>query len=246
MRFKAVVAYDGTDYYGWQSQVGGNTIQDKIESSLSTILKKPTRIHGSGRTDSGVHARGQVFHFDADWKHSMDRLHNAMQTLLPPSIQICSIKTVSEKFHARYSAKRKKYTYYVYRGYANPFIERYCVSWGTRILQLLPMQKAAATLLGQHDFSAFSALRSDDSEESPVKNLLSLDVVESGPMVKIIAVADGFLYKMVRSLAGALLDVGCGKLSWDALQSILDSRQRTALVVTAPAKGLFLEKVYYY
>lgn len=245
MRIKTVVAYDGTEFYGWQSQVGGNTIQDKIESALSTIFKESTRIHGSGRTDSGVHARGQVFHFDSDWRHPLDRLQSAIQALLPPSIQIISMKGVSDKFHARHSAKRKKYIYYIYRGYANPFVERYCLSWGTRLLQPSLMKLAAASLLGEHDFTAFSALRRDESDESPVKRLLRLEVAESGRMVKIIAEADGFLYKMVRSLAGALLDVGSGKLPWNSLTTIREGRLRTALVVTAPAKGLFLEKVYY-
>lgn len=245
MRWKCIAAYDGTGFYGWQSQTGGNTIQDIIEGRLQVIFKRPVRIHGSGRTDSGAHAHGQVFHFDAQWEYPADDLLRALRSGLPERIQVNAVKRVANTFHARKSATGKRYLYRLYEGFAPPQETRYCWSLDNRRLDIESMREASLHLIGKHDFTAFSADRGNDSPENPVKDLRLLEVRRKGPRVRITAEAGGFLYKMVRSLAGALVDVGIGKLAPGEIPLILKSRQRTALIATAPSRGLSLEKVYY-
>ena len=242
-RWKCVCAYDGTGFAGWQSQAGGAAIQDVIERRLAAIFKAPVRIHGSGRTDAGVHALGQVFHFDADWRHGADKLLAALRTGLPPAIQIKSARVVPAMFHARFQATGKRYEYRVHLGDADPFMRPYC--WPVfRPLDVLAMQTAAAVLQGRHDFRSFTALNGPAREDT-VRELRRLDVTRRGRLVRITAEADGFLYKMVRSLAGVLVAVGEGKLMPARVQEILAARGRTALVHTAPPQGLFLVKVFY-
>lgn len=242
-RWKCICAYDGTDFAGWQSQAGGKAIQDVIEARLAQILKTSLRIHGSGRTDSGVHAHGQVFHFDAAWTHAPEKLLAAFRVGLPSSIQIKSVRPVSPEFHARFDATGKRYDYYVHLGDADPFTRPYCWTF-FKPLDLEQMQGAAAVLVGRHDFRAFTALNGPEREDT-VRDLARLDVKRHGRKVHITAEADGFLYKMVRSLAGVLVAVGEGKLSVADIRRILQSRERTATVQTAPAQGLFLTKVFY-
>jgi len=242
-RWKCVCAYDGTAFAGWQSQTGGEAIQDVIERRLARILGVPVRIQSSGRTDAGVHALGQVFHFDAAWRHGPEKLVAAMRAGLPPAIQIKSARAVSPEFHARFSATGKIYTYHVFLGEADPFIRPFCWSF-FRSLDFVAMEKAAAVLRGVHDFKAFSAFNRV-KRENTVRNLRRLELVRRGRRVRITVEADGFLYKMVRSIVGALVAVGEGKLTPERMRTILDSRHRTAAVTTAPAQGLFLVKVKY-
>ena len=243
-RWKCVVAYDGTDFSGWQSQPGGNAIQDIIEGRLGELLGGRVRIHGSGRTDAGVHAHGQVFHFDGCWSHGSESLLAALRVGLPATIQVKSARQVSGEFHARFSAKEKVYFYEMTDGgFADPFRYRFCWSIA-RPLDVMAMQKAAECLRGRHDFRAFSAFGGKEREDT-VRNLSELSVIRRGRQLRLIARGDGFLYKMVRSLTGALVYVGKGKLSVEELKAILESRKRTHLVETAPPQGLFLHKVFY-
>jgi tRNA pseudouridine38-40 synthase len=246
-RWKCICAYDGTCFAGWQSQASGHAakkaIQDVIEARLAEIFKTPIRIHGSGRTDSGVHARGQVFHFDAVWPHDTAKLLAAFRVGLPGSIQIKSIQPVAADYHARFDATRKRYDYYIHVGDADPFTRPYCWIF-FRPLDVIAMRAAAAVLVGRHDFRAFTALNGPAREDT-VRDLRRLSVVQRGRLIHITAEADGFLYKMVRSLAGMLVAAGEGKLSPNQVRGILHSRERTAAVHTAPAQGLFLTKVYY-
>lgn len=242
-RWKCICAYDGTAYDGWQSQVGGNAIQDVIERRLAEIFKVPVRIHGSGRTDAGVHALGQVFHFDAAWRHGVEKLQAALRVGLPPAIQLKSVRAVPADFHARFSVKAKRYGYRLFLGDADPFTRPFC--WPlSRPLDLGAMQRAAHVLCGTHDFRAFAATNGPERENT-VRDLRRLDVIRRGRNVRIVAEADGFMYKMVRSLAGVLVAVGEGRLAEADVRRILDSKRRTAEVQTAPAQGLFLEKVMY-
>lgn len=245
MRWKGICAYDGTDLRGWQSQTGGNTVQDFLEMRLNTIFGTPIRVHGSGRTDTGVHAKGQVFHFDGDWKYEDWKLLNALQVGIPKSIQVISLNKVPENFHARYRVKSKRYVYYIFEGYALPTESRYYWSIGPYKLNIEAMQKAAGLLKGKHDFSAFCATARGNAGCDPIKEILRLDVIKKGKHIRIITEGTGYLYKMVRTIVGALVDVGMGKLSYEDLDAILKSRRRTQKIVTAPAKGLFLEKVFY-
>jgi tRNA pseudouridine38-40 synthase len=242
-RWRCVCAYDGTEFAGWQSQAGGRAIQDVIEERLGQIFKTPIRIHGSGRTDSGVHALEQVFHFDAEWNHAPEKLLAAFRTGLPRSIQIKSVRAAPRKFHARFDATGKRYVYHLHLGDADPFTRPYC--WCVfKPLDVEAMRAAAAVLRGKHDFRAFTALNGPEREDT-VRDLRRLEVVRRGRTIRITAEADGFLYKMVRSLAGTLVAVGEGKLTPAAVRGILQSRERTAAVLTAPAQGLFLVKVFY-
>lgn len=241
-RWKCVCAYDGTTFAGWQSQAGGTAIQDVIEARLAQIFKRPVRIHGSGRTDAGVHAHGQVFHFDADWLHGEEKLLAALR-VLPAGIQIKSARPAPTSFHARFSATGKRYEYHVHLGDADPFTRPY--AWVVhRPLDVPAMQAAARVLAGRHDFRAFTALNGPEREDT-VRELTRLDVVRKGRRLKITAESAGFLYKMVRSLAGALVAAGEGKLSPDAVRALLAGGLRTPAVQTAPPQGLFLMRVFY-
>ena len=245
MRWKCTVAYDGTAFEGWQSQPSGNTIQDFLEARLSVLMKTRVVIHGSGRTDSGVHARGQVFHFDGEWAHSAEDLLKALRVGYPDSIQVNAAEVVDDTFHARFSAVGKRYVYQFFEGFADPFETRWYWSSGYRKLDVASMNAAAARLLGRHDFSAFTANPRDGREDDPERDLRTLRVERDGPRLRLIAEADSFLFRMVRSLAGCLFDAGIGKLDADAVSEILDSRVRTNRVQTAPACGLSLEEVFY-
>jgi tRNA pseudouridine38-40 synthase len=242
-RWKCTCAYDGTTFAGWQSQTRGKAIQDVIEARLQQMLGEPVRIHGSGRTDAGVHAKGQVFHFDSTWRHGPEKLLAAFRTGLPPQIQVSEARVVAPHFHARFDATGKRYVYHVNLGDADPFTRPFC--WPVfRELDVAAMQTAAAVLQGRHDFRALTALSGPEREDT-VRDLGRLEVTRRGAELLITGEAEGFLYKMMRSLVGALVAVGEGKLSPPAVQQILESKTRTAAVKTAPPEGLFLMKVFY-
>ncbi len=239
-----MVAYEGTDFSGWQAQPDKNAVQDHIERRLGELLATEVRIHGSGRTDAGVHARGQVFHFDANWRHGAEKLLAALRGGLPPSIQVRAAEPVGPEFHARFSATGKIYHYHLAHGeWADPFAHRY--TWSIpRRLDVGAMRAVAEVLRGRHDFRAFSAFGGEERENT-VRTLARLDLIEDGPRLRIEAEAEGFLYKMVRSLAGALVYAGMGKLGPERVAALLASRERTAEVETAPPQGLFLMRVFY-
>jgi tRNA pseudouridine38-40 synthase len=239
-------AYDGTDFAGWQKQPSGLAVQDKIEEALEIIFGCPVRTVGSGRTDAGVHAKGQVFHFDAPWGHPEISLLHALRTHCPRGISPREITGVGSDFHALLSARGKRYRYRVFQGWAMPEEDRFIYSLKEKKLGLTKMQEAAKAFVGEFDFSAFSASRGEeDRGESKVRKVTEVKVSEVGQEIQFDVKGRGFLYKMVRSMVGALLDVGVGKLQSSDIQDILESRQRTEQVVSAPAKGLCLEKVYY-
>ena len=245
MRWRCVCAYDGTDFAGWQKQPSGDAVQDKIEAGLEEICKRPVRTIGAGRTDAGVHAKGQVFHFDADWKHGADDMLNAMRAHFPIGISPRSVLPAGPRFHALLSAKGKRYRYRAVAGWAMPEEDRFVLSLKNRTPDLERMKEAAAHLVGTHDFSSFAASRGDDKDESPVRTVWEIKVLGRARSVDIAVLGGGFLYKMVRSIAGALLDVGCGKIEPVQVREILMRKKRTEKIVSAPAKGLCLEKVYY-
>ena len=242
-RWKCVCAYDGSGFAGWQSQAGGKAIQDIIEACLARLLGAPARVHGSGRTDAGVHARGQVFHFDAAWGHGPQKLLAALRAGLPRTIQIRSIRAAPAGFHARFDAIGKIYTYDIHLGDADPFTRPFC--WVIfRPLDVAAMAAAAAKLRGKHDFKAYSARRGDGGEDT-IRHLRRCDLTRRGRRLRLTVEGDGFLYKMARSVAGALVAVGEGRLTPAQVGEILHSRHRTAVIQTAPAQGLFLQRVLY-
>lgn len=243
-KWKGVCAYDGTDFEGWQSQPCGNTIQDILEARLTKVFKKAIRIHGSARTDSGVHAKQQVFHFEAAWKHPSDALFRALSSGLPDGIHLISIRKVKKDFHALRTARGKRYIYRIHESQASPFESRFCWSLGGSFLNVAKMQIAAGFLLGTHDFTAFSATGSSPGD-NPVKELRRLDVRKRGPHVTITVEGSGFLYKMVRRLVGALYNIGLGRLDPEKIKTLLANRKRELVIITAPAQGLCLENVIY-
>jgi len=245
MRWKCTCAYDGTDFDGWQRQPGGGAVQNHIESALTQVLDMPLQLHGSGRTDAGVHARGQCFHFDAEWLHEPEKLVRALHSILPTSIRIKSVKSVSYDFHARFSVSGKRYLYNYYLGRADPTDDRYVWACRDLPLDLKEMQAAADRLLGTHDFSAYGATHGKENDPNPVKTVTRLQLKQRGKFICLYAEGSGFLYRMVRSIAGALYAVGRGRLTPEDIAELLESKERTHRIVTAPAKGLFLDKVFY-
>ncbi len=243
VRWKCVCAYDGTSFDGWQSQSSGNALQDVIERQLMKVFKTDIRTHSSGRTDSGVHALGQVFHFDAPWPHGADKLRLALQTGLPRTIQLKTVRPAKQDFHARFQAKGKIYRYRIFLGAADPFTAPWC--WSVRgELDWTAMEAAAKILKGKNDFWAFSG-ENDRTYATTVRHVRRLDIVRKGRNVAFTFEADGFLYKMVRSLTGALVNVGLGKLTVAQITEMLKTRKRIPAVLTAPPNGLFLVKVFY-
>ncbi len=242
-RWKCVCAYDGAAFDGWQSQASGDAIQDVIERSLKKVLRTDVRVHGSGRTDSGVHALAQVFHFDAVWRHGAEKLRRALQTGLPRSIHLKTLRVAPPTFHARFAARGKIYHYELFLGEPDPFSLPYC--WAVpQEMDWAAVETAAALLRGKHDFKAFSA-DGGTERETTVRDLRRLLVRRRGRRVRFTFEADGFLYKMVRSLTGTLVNVGLGKITTAEVGAMLKSAKRTVLVRTAPPHGLFLVRVHY-
>ncbi|MDR2371544.1 MAG: tRNA pseudouridine(38-40) synthase TruA [Puniceicoccales bacterium] len=245
MRWRCECRYDGTDFNGWQSQPNGNTIQDFIEKRLAVIFGEKIRIHGSGRTDAGVHARGQVFHFDGDWFHGSEKLLRAFRSGLPSGIQIIDVRETDTAFHARHSVKKKRYIYQFYLGYASPFERRYKWSIGEKNVDLEKMNDLANHLLGEHDFSTFGALLNNGSPDNPVKKLYQLSFSLKDRNLLLQTESNGYLYKMVRTLAATLLDVGLERMTMDYVLDCFHQKIRREKIVTAPPHGLFLDKVFY-
>jgi tRNA pseudouridine38-40 synthase len=244
VRYVAWLAYDGTDYVGWQVQPHGRSIQGELEAVIERLTGCRTRAHASGRTDAGVHAHEQPVHFDLPTQLDLNRFLLGLNALLPADIRVWRVRTAPLTFHARYSALAKEYRYHIYNGPVwDPCLRRY-TCWERRPLDLDAMRAAAKHLVGQHDFAAFAA-NPHREVHGTVRTLWSLDVHRRGPLVTIVARADGFLYRMVRSLAGFLLRVGRNEVPPATAEAILHSRVRTARVPTAAPQGLFLWKVQY-
>ncbi len=243
-RHLAILAYDGTDFCGWQVQPRGRSIQGEFERALKKLTGHHARAHASGRTDAGVHAREQPVHFDLSVRFDPARLMLGLNALLPNDIRVLSVRLVSPGFHARYSCTEKEYRYFILnRPVPDPCLRRHRL-WEHAPLDVAAMAAAARRLVGRRDFAAFAA-NPNREVSGTVRNLTRLDVHRRGPEVTIVAVADGFLYRMVRSLAGFLLRVGRGELPPEAADEILRGSIRTARVPTAPPQGLFLWRVRY-
>jgi len=244
-RWVAVCAYDGTDFEGWQSQSRGRGIQDVIERGLREVAGVPVRIHGAGRTDAGVHARGQVFHFDLQWKHGAGALRKAVGRQLPETIQLLSLGSTGFDFHARFSAVGKRYVYQLATGEVSPFEVRYWTVSRSRTLDHDAITRLEKVWVGSHDFTAFSAKA--EGGGSPIKRITSFRVEAnaSGDRLSLVFEGSGFLYKMIRFMSGAAMLVGAGKLTVEAVAEILASGERTPRLFAAPARGLVLDEVFY-
>ncbi len=243
-RVKINISYDGTNYVGWQIQPNRISIQEKIEDALCKMTTETIRIHGSGRTDAGVHAKKQIAHFDIEKYIPNKNLKYALNSILPEDIRINNVISVKSDFHARFDVKEKEYHYCIYNG---DTISPFDVKHKTHIkkpLNISAMQLAAQYLIGEHDFASFTA-NTGKELETTVRDVKELKIIKSGRNITIIAKSEGFLYKMVRSIAGHLIRVGLNEITPESTKQILEEANRTNAVKTAPAKGLFLWNVKY-
>lgn len=244
--YKLTISYDGTAYCGWQVQPNGISIQALIEAALSTILRKQTAIHGSGRTDAGVHACGQTAHFKTEIQFDNRRLLHSLNGILPSSIRILSIENVPEDFHARFSATGKEYHYHLWLDpVQSPFQRLYSLHVRKHI-DFKALQKACALFVGTHNFASFAnEAHRGSAARDPVRTLTRLDAIETAGGVRLEFEADGFLYKMVRNITGTLLEAATGSLSDSAIRDIFSAKDRRAAPAAVPPQGLFLHKVFY-
>jgi len=245
-RYKLTIQYDGTPFCGWQVQPGVPTIQDKIQKTLEIFLGEPIHIVGSGRTDSGVHALGQVAHFSVAKEIDRRRFMAAANGLLPPEIRILDIEPVPDTFHARYSAKGKIYHYHVWTKRVHSPFRRPHTTYYPQELDLGLLQEAAKLFVGKHDFTSFANSPTEGSvAKNPVRTIKRLDILEEEGGFRIEIEADGFLYKMVRNIVGMLLDVGTGKRPVEDVTRAFQLNDRRFASKAAPPSGLFLVKVHY-
>lgn len=244
MRIAMGIEYDGSGFRGWQRQSHDrNTIQQVVEDALSRVANHPVEVICAGRTDAGVHASGQVIHFDTEAVRDARAWIFGTTANLPKSVAALWAKEMPEHFHARFSAQRRAYRYVIYSREVRPTFLARRVSWHHHPLDLLRMQTAAQALLGEHDFSAYRAVACQ--AKSPVRTLYRLDLSQQGAFTIIDIEANGFLHHMVRNIAGVLLAIGTGERPVEWSREVLEGRDRSLGGVTAPPGGLYLTQVDY-
>lgn len=238
----AIVEYDGTEYLGFQIQRKGRTVQGEIERALAQVTQHRTRVVAAGRTDTGVHASGQVIHFTAQWRHSLADLHRALNAVLSPDVAVVGLSEASPGFHARFSALSREYVYTVYNApVRSPISQRFACCY-PRPLDAEAMDRACRHLLGRHDFLPFGW---PPRGENTVRTVHRARCWRAGAFVYVELVADAFLRRMVRRIVGNLLLVGTGELSVEGFGGLLSLRDRRTPAVDAPAQGLCLVRVNY-
>ena len=244
MKIKLTVSYDGTNYCGWQVQPNGVTVQEKLEQAIFNLTGETVRVTGSGRTDAGVHAKGQVAHFSVQ-KATVppEKYYLALNPLLPDDIKVLSSALAEEDFHACTTAKRKTYSYSLYVSQvALPLKERYALGLD-KAPDIDKMKEVASVFIGEHDFKGFCA--SGSGAKTTVRTIYSIDTIESNGYITVSVTGNGFLYNMVRILTGTLLKAGYGEIDVQAAKKMLSTGERTLGGKTLLAKGLCLEKVEY-
>jgi len=247
LKFKLVIAYDGTAYQGWQVQKIGTGVQEKIEAVLARYYPSAPRLHSSSRTDTGVHALGMVAHFEISRAENilpLARLAIAINAFLPEDIRVLAATRATGKFHARFDATGKQYRYFVWNHHAlNPLL-RGRVWHVPRRLDYAAMRAAAKLFIGKHDFKSFAVTQNYEMETT-VRTLTRCDVKRAGAQFTFIIEGDGFLYKMCRSIVGTIVQCGLGKFPAAAIKPMLAKTDRRAAGMSAPAHGLVLWKVFY-
>lgn len=244
MRMKCTISYDGTGFAGYQVQPNKRTVQGDIEAALARIHKgESVKINASGRTDAGVHAKGQVIHFDTSLKLPEDKWIVALNSHLPDDIVMHQMKRTSDDFHARFDALRKEYRYFIRLSkLRDPFSRQYAYHYKYPI-NVKMMEKAAETLIGTYDFTSFCSAKTEVIDK--VRTLETIDFFEENGFLVIRFIGNGFLYNMVRILVGTLLEVGQGEREPNSLKEILEKKDRRFAGKTAPGHGLYLWEVCY-
>jgi tRNA pseudouridine38-40 synthase len=240
---KLILSYDGTDFHGWQRQPGLRSVQETLETAIESLTQVRSTTTASGRTDAGVHALGQVVHFYTPSRHSTEVFLKGLNALLPRDVRVLHVEEMPQAFHATLDARSKRYRYVIDNGrFASPFQLRY--SWHVfRPLDASAMQRGGEALLGRHDFRSFET--EWPNRTSSVRTIVDLTVARHDSTVMIEVEADGFLYNMVRSIAGTLMLVGTGKRAETWVSEVLKAEDRVAAGPTAPPQGLFLMLVRY-
>lgn len=239
--YKVVLSYDGTDYFGWQRQPGRRTVQGAVEEAVIRLAGKPVAVHGAGRTDAGVHARGQTANFKADLRLDESALRKALNAILPRDIRVQTLETVPADFHARKSVRSKTYIYRIITApLMSPFDLRYALHW-TYPLNEQRMREAARLFVREGDFSAFSSNR----ERNPVRRVARSELRRRGGELTYTIEAAGFLRYMVRTIVGTLLEIGRGRVPLEHIEAAFARKARTLASPTAPALGLCLLRVDY-
>ena len=243
--FKLTIEYDGTDFNGWQVQTNAKrTVQGELEAVLLKIFKKRVVLMGSGRTDSGVHAKGQVAHFRADTDMPCDEIQRALNFNLSADIVILKIQEADKDFHAQMDAKWKTYSYTILgRPYRSALDRKRCCFFPKKI-NLALMKKEAKALVGRRDFKTFANVDPSRTCDA-IRTIRRLDIKKKGAYIVLTIEANGFLYKMVRNIVGTLLGVGSGRFPAGSVKKMLKSRDRRVAGVAAPPQGLCLEEVVY-
>ena len=243
-KYKITIEYDGTEFVGWQRQKNGSSIQSSIEDAIKKITSETVNVFGAGRTDSGVHAKKQVAHFELSKNISLDNIRDGInQHLRPLPIAILDVKEVNDDFHARFSAKLRTYEYLIINRRA-PLTFNKNLAWGVfKQLNIDEMKEAALNFIGKHDFNAFRSI--DCQASSSIKTIQSCTVEQNEQYIVINVTAKSFLHSQVRIIVGTLVDVGKGKISPINIKKIIESKNRSRAGATAPALGLYLIKVEY-
>ena len=243
MRIALGVEYDGSRFFGWQSQAGGHTVQDTLQAALSAIASEPVAIIAAGRTDTGVHALEQVIHFDTNVERPLSAWVRGVNALLPESIAVLWAHPVPDEFHARFSAQARSYRYLLINRPVRSAVQHGKAGWFHATLDVEQMREAARHLLGEHDFSAFRA--AECQAKSPIKNLAQLDIQKQGDTIVFDLTANAFLHHMVRNIIGCLVYVGKGKHPPLWVNEVLESRERSLAAPTFAPDGLYLRRITY-
>ncbi|MBO0467237.1 tRNA pseudouridine(38-40) synthase TruA [Enterococcus plantarum] len=241
---KLTIEYDGTRYQGWQ-RLGDSdkTIQGKIENILTQMTRTRIEIIGSGRTDAGTHARGQIANFKTDSKMVLSEMIDFLNRYLPQDIVVKKAEEVPERFHARYNAKGKQYSYYIWNNTIPSAFERNYSFHYSEELNFELMNEACRKLTGTHDFIGFSSLKK--TKKSTTRTIDELSIQKEGNLIHFTFVGNGFLHKMVRILMGTILEIGSGTMKLEIIDEVFESKIRSEAGMTVPAQGLFLDEVYY-
>ncbi|MFS0644936.1 tRNA pseudouridine(38-40) synthase TruA [Siminovitchia sp. 179-K 8D1 HS] len=243
-RYKGTIEYDGSGFSGYQIQPKGRTVQEEIEKVLKKMHKgRHVPVTASGRTDAGVHARGQVIHFDSGLSLPSERWVKALNSLLPDDISLLNVEAAAPEFHARYDAVGKTYKYFLYNREARDPFKRHYYAHVRGKLDIGRMRKAAQFLAGTHDFTSFCSAKTEMTNK--VRTISRLEIDDRHPELVFTFTGNGFLYNMVRIMVGTLLEVGTGKLDPQDIPDILAAKDRRLAGKTAPAQGLYLWEVYY-